>query len=243
MEGEEFIVWQKDRQAIKIPMFSYVFHEFGPVLMDGWAQVSHEFGDIFYEIAARVALEGGLLQLNYEFAPPELFEDMEGPTYQLGYTNKLVEIESTRRADPAKLEFIKEIAAARTGYARDYLAYGRMVEPLRVVSELTDVSLDWSHFNSVFSRRIESGQYTAPSVTQVGWQASSGVRGHLFVNLLDRDQAIEVEVDPVDEPSLRYDVGITTSTGSSQAGTVDRGARIGVDLPPRRVVLVELTPA
>jgi hypothetical protein len=243
MEGEEFIVWQKNRRAVKIPMFAYVYHEYGPVLMDGWAQVSHEFGDIFYEIAARVALEGGLLQLNYEFAPPELFEGMEGPTYQLGYTNKLVEIEKARRADPAKLRFIREVAVARTGYARDYLAYGRMVEPLRVLSGPSDVTLKWSHFNSVFSRRIESGEYTVPDVTQVGWQGSSGVRGYLFVNLLDRDRVIQVEADPVEEPSARYDIAITTSTGSSRVGTVNRGDTVEVSLPARRVVLVEMTPA
>jgi len=242
MEGEEFLEWQKEGRAVKIPLFSYVYHEYGPVLLDGWAKLSREFGEIFYLIAARVALEGGLLELNYEFSPLELFPGMEGPAYQLVYHNKIYEETSPHRVDPAKLEFLREVAEARTGFARDYLAYGRMVRPARVLSEVPRVTLDWFHYNDIHGRR-EGGRYTTESVVQVGWSDRGRSLGFLFVNLLaETSQTLTVEVEPsrYGLKGDRYTARTRSRAGEKRLGSFSGRGRFEVVLPPRRVVLLEV---
>ncbi len=70
-EGEVFREWVARGEAEKIPLFAYVYHEYGPVRLDGWGKPSRESGPLFYWVAARVALWGGLFELNYEFSPLE----------------------------------------------------------------------------------------------------------------------------------------------------------------------------
>ncbi len=239
MEGEEFVEWQKTGRARKIPMFSYVYHEYGPVMLDGWAKLSPEFGDIFYEIGARVSLEGGLLQLNYEFSPLELFPGMSGSSYQLVYTNQIYEELDPPVVDPAKIAFIRELAAARTDFATKYLAYGRMIPSGRILSDIPDIALDWSHFNSVHRLRLEDGTLRTGSIVQVAWTCDSGQTGHLFVNLLS---ATNQEIAFVPSIVAYSDAVAVGTRGSTQLGSFAPGEAVTVSLPPRAVILVEFTP-
>jgi hypothetical protein len=242
MEGEEWVEWQKRGLAHKIPMWSYVYHEYGPVLLDGLAKLSADFGEIFYEIAARVALEGGLLQLNYEFSPLELFPGMQGSSYQLVYTNQIYEETRPTVVDEAKLEFIREITAARTEFARDYLAYGRMIPPLDLGAGIPDVALDWNHFNSVHRLRLEAGVQHRPSIVHVAWESDSGRLGFVFVNLLaDRDQ--EITVSPGGATKGKSFAADTVSTeGRAPLGSFAADDPVTFLLPPRRLMLLEVSP-
>jgi len=240
MEGEEWVEWQKQGRARKIPMWSYVYHEYGPVLLDGWAKLSERYGDIFYDIAARVALEGGLLQLNYEFSPLEMFPGMEGSSYQLVYTNQVYEETAPPPVDPAKLEFIREITEARTGFAKDYLAYGMMIPDAPIESEVPAIDLDWDHFNSVHRLRLESGVLRTPSIVQVAWQAGTGTTGYLFVNLLPAEPQ-RITVSP---PSARggFTADLVSRESRVALGSFSAGQTVTIELPPRRVVLLEVVP-
>ena len=237
MEGEEFVEWQKTGRARKVPMFAYVYHEYGPILLDGWAKLSPEFGEIFYEIAARVALEGGLLQLNYEFSPLELFPGMEGSSYQLVYTNQILEDLDPPRVDEVKLDFIREITTARTGFAKPYLAYGRMMPSAEVEGTVPDITLDWDHFNSVHRLRLENGEYTTSSIVQVAWQAHDGRIGHVFVNLLP-DEPQQVTFTPA--TTGNFTATAIGTGGTEELGSHTQGSAVTATLPPRRVVLVEI---
>jgi len=55
----------KAGMAEKIPLFAYVYHEYGPVRLDGWAKLSREQGEFVYFVLGRVFLQGGLIELNY----------------------------------------------------------------------------------------------------------------------------------------------------------------------------------
>jgi len=118
MEGQILLRWELNYDCEKIPLFGYVYHEYGPIAMDGFAKISKEFGDIFYWIAARVALWGDLLELNYEFSSLEMFPRMHGSSGYLKYHYEWVEDQDPLEADPQKLEFIREISKARTDFAK-----------------------------------------------------------------------------------------------------------------------------
>lgn len=243
-----FLPLLKEGKALKVPLFSFLYHEYGPVMMDGWAKLSREFGEIFYLIAAQVALQqGGLLQLNYEYSPLERFPGMEGPTYQLVYHCAIWEERDPYEVDPEKLEFLREIALARTEFAKEYLAYGKALRPVRFLSPVPQMHFSWKHYNSIGGRR-ESGRYPAPSIVHQAWSYRDEKLGLLFVNLDGtRTQEVEFAVDRSkyglkDGPLSLWRV---TSEGREEIGRWEGGEtlRLSVQLPPRRIILIEIIPA
>ncbi len=237
----------KRGSVLKLPLFSYLYHEYGPVMLDGWAKLSQEFGDIFYLIAAEIALQqGGLVELNYEYSPLERFPGMEGPTYQLMYHTAIYQEEEPYDVDPQKLAFLKEVALARTEFATAYLAYGKAMKPVTFLTSIPEIELTWNHYNSI-GRRRESGIFKTPSVVQQLWSYKNEKLGVLMVNL-DGEDVLEVEftLDP-GEYSLNgqsYQIWQVTSEGSERIGTWKKGEdlRLAVHLPPRMIVLVEFCP-
>jgi hypothetical protein len=232
MEGEWTLGWQKSGRAERVALFTYVYHEYGPVKLDGWAKLSPEFGDLFYWIAANVALEGGLLELDYEFSSLELFPGMQGPTYQLAYHHRILTDKNPKTVDPAKPAFIREIALARTGFAKDFLCYGRMTRPLEYVEPPKEIELGWSHYNDIEGRK-ESGKQRVSSVVQQAWLAPDGRAGYVFVNLAPDPQTIRLKL-PAGLAAATF--AITTSTGTSHVTATAQ--TLTLPLPSRRVTIV-----
>ncbi len=77
-EGARYRKWVENGQAEVIPYFDAVYHDWGPVRIDGAEKLSEESGDLFYWTAARTVLNGGMAALDYTTVPPELFNDRPG---------------------------------------------------------------------------------------------------------------------------------------------------------------------
>ena len=191
-EGDRFRDWLISGDAEKIPFFAFVYHEYGPIRLDGWAKLSREVGDLWYWVAARVALWGGLFELNYEFSA---LEALDGQTddpaeHYFAFEPTAYEI------DPAKTDFVAEIANARTGFARPYLVYGTMQRPLTF--DITTIDLDYFLYNSGTNQpHNERGTKTVPSVIHSAWRSPEGNLAFLFVNLqADEPQTLSLTIDP-----------------------------------------------
>jgi hypothetical protein len=242
-----FMEWIKEGRAIKLPLFSYLYHEYGPVILDGWAKLSAEFGDVFYLIGAQVALQqGGLVELNYEYSPLERFPGMDGPTYQLMYHTAIYAEQEPCEVDLRKVAFLREIASARTEFATRYLAYGKAMEPVRFLTEIPQIDLEWNHFNSIGGRR-ERGVFPSPSVVHQVWNYRDERLGVVLVNL-DRKSSLGVEftLDPENYGLRggRYSIFQIRSDRRKKIGTWTRHEplTLSIDLPARRIILVELIP-
>jgi hypothetical protein len=234
MEANPFIPLLKDNKVEKIPLFTYVYHEYGPIKLDGWAKLSSEFGDIFYLIAAQIALEGNLLELNYEFSSLELFSGMKGSTYQLVYLNAIYEDKHPYLAYKEKLEFIREITDARTNFDKDYLVYGKATRPLKMIDDIPNVTLDWFHYNDIgghrttegkIIKRIERGQYTTPGVIQRGWSYKNKKLGFLFVNLEAnslRKIRIQLDLSKYELLDQNYRINFVSSAQKKQIAVLSR---------------------
>jgi len=72
-EGNRYREWIESGAVEVIPLFDSIYHEFGPLRVDGVGKLSQEAGGLFYWTAARVVLDGGLVDLDYTTVPPELF--------------------------------------------------------------------------------------------------------------------------------------------------------------------------
>lgn len=241
-EADFFRDWIKQGLVEKIPLFTYVYHEYGPVRLDGWGKLSPEVGELFYWVASRVALWGGLFELNYEFSPLEIIDSQAEDPSEHYY-------DFERRAygvDPAKVAFVREIAAARTGFARDYLVYGTMIRPLSI--EAPEVELDYFLYNVPrdLPHYGERGTLRVPSVVHVAWRYRHEKIGLLFVNL-QKEGAQEVTLD-IDLANYgfaeggNYGVELITAVRHTSLPNITGKGRLHLTLPPRRVVLLEIRP-
>ena len=58
-------------------MFTYVYHEYGALRLDGWGKLAEEIGELYYFTVARTYIWGGLYELNYEYSPMEALDGIE----------------------------------------------------------------------------------------------------------------------------------------------------------------------
>jgi len=245
MEGEEMLPWIKAGRARRIPLWSYLYHEYGGVRMDGWTKLARRFGELFFYTAAQVALEGQILEINYEFSPLERFPGIERPSPQLFYSNRVRLSDDAPEVDPAKLAWLGEATAARTDFAKDYLAWGRMVPPARIEGAAPDVEFDWSHYNDIDGRK-EEGRQRVPSLVHAAWAYRRERAGLLFVNVLaDRAQTVTVRFDVtragLGAPPTHARLATREVSSPIPFEQANGVASLRVTLPPRRIVLVELT--
>ncbi|MCD6326871.1 hypothetical protein J7M28_04890, partial [bacterium] len=239
--------WKGDPsgRVTMIPMFDYVYHEFGPVRLDGFAKASRRFGDIFYFIAARVYLYGAILELNYEFSALELFEGMKGSTHYLTYDywTEFIEDQSPQAVCSEYLEFASRMASARVGFGCDYLCWGKMMPPLPISSQVPKLMLDYDHYN-VFKEEDShrSGVVEAEAVVTSGWR--NGPRlGFFMANISSSVISVECVFDPTRYGfGSSYQVDLVGQSKRLKLLTAEGKARLKIEAPPRDVVMLEVLP-
>jgi hypothetical protein len=231
-----------------VPVFSYLYHEYAPVALDGCGKVSERIGDLFYWMAARVVLAGGIFELNNEFAPPERFPGMSRVGmlhYKARDPFEWLEAgeDGNEAYDPAKGAFLADLAAARTEFGTDFLAHGRMLPPLEL--DAGEVRLGYSYYNNIdwggrpntttFSDA--TGTHEVPRVLHSAWREGERL-GYFFVNLDAVPVPIEV-TPPAAGPGARL---VRRDAEGSRPLASRPGEPLALELPARRVVLVEVVP-
>jgi hypothetical protein len=234
-----------------VPFFEAVYHDHGPVIQDGWGQLSVQHGEIFYWIASRVALEwGGLYELNYEYGWPEALPDHEGEPEAsfTPYDGAYYTTDHAPELDPDKAAFLGQIAAARTGFGNPWLAYGRVARPTGAASPT--VTLDYHHTHDWFKAdRTIAGAWDVPQLLESAWFDPRGRLGLFFVNLAkEGDLPVTVDVDAGERwgTSLRgARIRVETAEDDAPAAKLgrvgpDNHVRFSLTLPPRRIALVSV---
>jgi hypothetical protein len=239
-EADFWRAWLVQGKVEKIPLFAYVYHEYGPLRMDGWGKLSAEVGDVFYWVASRVTLWGGLFELNYEFSALEKLNDRTDDPLEHYYPFEPAAYEIS----PEKAAFVGEVARARTTWANSYLAYGTMLQPpelnvpvIELDYFLTNAGKDIPHYG-------EKGVILAPSVVCAAWRYRGERAAVFFVNLQKTAQTIEVTLEQarfgLDNPAPA-NLSFIVDGKASSIGTLDGRKTLSLDLPPRRIAAVELT--
>jgi hypothetical protein len=230
-----------------VPLFQAVYHDVGPVHEDGWLTLSEEEGDLFYWIAARIVLQwGGLLALHYANNRPERVPGHDGPAALIDWDGARVEFDDDLPdADPGKIAFIRQLAAARTDFAKAYLAYGRMLRPLEVAAETVELAYDQRY--EALPGVANAGTWPVPEVVHGAWADQEGSVGIVLTNVRG-DAAVDVHlvadaadwgIDLAGRTVRRRDAGDEASVELAPvpaSGLLD----VIVSLPPRSVTLVEL---
>ncbi|HWE60925.1 MAG TPA: DUF6259 domain-containing protein, partial [Chloroflexota bacterium] len=235
----------KQGSAEKIPLFTYVYHEHGPVRLDGWAKLSREQGDFIYFVLGRVFLQGGLIELNYEFSP---LEDVTGrqdvPAEHYWHFD-----ERHYAIDPDLARFVGRLARARLGAANRYLAYGAMCRPAPIAVE-GETILDLAYFlyNCGRDQRgyEEQGTMRVPAVLHTAWRYREEGAAWLLLNLATDVRTVRLDLTApaiaTDSPArwqLRY---VQEQEPSRDLGALNERQEIRLTLPPRCPVMIEAMP-
>jgi hypothetical protein len=167
--------------------------------LDGWAKLSREAGELFYHTAARVLLNGGLFQLNYEFSALEDFDGHSDDPAEHYYDY------APRRyaIDPGKAAFAGEVARTRVGPANRYLAYGTMLPPPSV--EAPTREYDYFRFSVPHAPQVfyeERGTITLPTALAGAWRHGDDT-ARLVANLLPEPQTVRVDGKELALPARR----------------------------------------
>lgn len=259
LEGDEHRAGEKAGWKVKVPLFSYLFHDVGPVRLDGNLKAASPFGEIFWWLAARVVAWGGLPELNYELSALERFPGMTDfftwyETYKATYH---VIDDSPYNAAVDRGAYLGRLGRARTGFARPYLAYGRMTRAPRLVPEPARITVDWKLYNT-FNRATdtssgvergaefyETGTFAVDPVVRSGWDDDGRALGLFFVNVQSSTAAVTAEVDPSRHglPFLNYELARIEESGRQVLGVLSGAQQVGLSLPSRAPVLLEAVPA
>jgi hypothetical protein len=232
-----------------IPLFQAVYHHVGPVHEDGWITLSENEGSLFYFIAARIAvIWGGILSLQYCTSPPETFDgqDLEMPAETILWDAARVRWDTFPQADAGKEAFVRELAQARVGFARPYLAYGKMLRAPTIPTTLVDLDFHQRYYGWGTDAWLNDGVWGVPDVLVSAWRSPDGEIGIVFVNL-QGDRTVTVPLD-IDLEQLwneyRPDARVTllTSDGTTRINAVaqDNTLVAELTLKPRKVTVLEI---
>lgn len=237
LESDIFHAWIKAGRVEKVPLFTFVYHEYGPVRTDGWSKLSQEQGDYFHAVAGRVLVWGGLFQLNYEYSPLEMVDGHPEPEGQHYYTFPDGSLAPRPYpVDEEKVAAIGALVRLRTRIATDHLAYGRMLPSPQLAAER--IGLSWFHYNGPKrSPAYEDRGVAEVDAIQCGaWELPEGRAAVLF-NADARTHEVDL-ADLVD--------GLATGTPShielitSEGRTIPHRGLRRLPVAPRRGVVVKL---
>lgn len=256
------LTWLPDGQMEIVPLWPFVYHEHGPLAMQGiypvspWSTPAGE--DYLTWAEARAYFWGGLMTV--------------------------VPVPADATISPERTAFLRSLVAARTGFARDFLAYGRMQQPpeiqcstididhglaedgwvrkvrfsgkkpsLKRLLELPDMPADekddsgelsvekWIEGMLAIPAAVAKNRtFTVPVVMCQAYTLDNRL-GLLLVNLrAEGNESIEVSVDPVSHglPKGTYRLQRTTAEQEQSLGTFESRGTIRLELAPREVVLL-----
>ena len=127
LEGDLFRDGVIEGWVERIPLFTWVYHEVGPVRVDGNLKLAAELGELFHWVAARIVLEGGIPELNYELSALERLRGMSGPAFFETYRPSYDCMDLSPYAAAAdRAETLRELADLRA-HARLGARHGRLV--------------------------------------------------------------------------------------------------------------------
>ncbi|MGG6314484.1 DUF6259 domain-containing protein [Paenibacillus macerans] len=239
LEGYPFRELLKSGDAELVPLFAYVYHEYGPVRLDGWGKLTEEIGNLFYFTVARTYLWGGLYELNYEYSPMEALDGVENESGEHYAT-----FEPRGYAfSEERASYLSLFAALRTGAGNKYLAYGEMLPPLPL--DFGRVTLDWFHYNHGIGslEYNDAGSLSVDSIVHAVWKYRDESVGLFFANV--GEEAWQVTLRPGDIPVAEtitkmhcHYCSLDPDPRASETISADV-AELKLTIPPRSVALLE----
>lgn len=261
------LTWLPDGDMEAVPLFPFVYHEHGPLAIQG-----------VYSVVPWLLDEEGIDFLTWA----------EARSYLWGGVMTSFPASAETQVPESRLRFLRSLIAARTSFARDYLSYGRMEHP--PAFECDTIELDHGLAEGGWLRALRfAGKEKAaravgiavkepeknepktagrelsvdewigevlaagatpasrPSIRAASIQSAAYALGDdrvglLFVNLKrDAKQSVRFKFDPAAFGLAEGDYSVRRRTidSSTELGRVSGVTAMDVELPPREMVLIE----
>ncbi|WP_123041563.1 DUF6259 domain-containing protein [Cohnella candidum] len=239
LEGYPIRDLLKSGEAELIPMFAYVYHEYGALRMDGWGKLTEEIGNLYYFTVARTYLWGGLYELNYEYSPMEALDGSENAAEEHYYPFEARGYVFSE----ARARYLSTFARLRVGNANKYWAYGRMLRPLAF--ECPRIRMDWFHYNhgKETMEYNDAGEIAVNAVIHSAWQYKDESVGLFFANVSGETKTVRLVTDPADYGMSRLE-SRWFGEGSNTAEMLDvrqpAAGQIEFHIPARSVAMLEM---
>ncbi len=259
--------WLMEGTGVEVPLLAYLQHHLGALRTGGKIQISFDVGDAFYWVTASEYLWGGVVELIYfntgvDWLPnidpdatpcagqtPCAFQTSWGQGYQMprGWTYG----DEVRRADPDKLDYLREAIALRVASpATPYLTMGRMEPPAVLDPAPPPVSYSYDYYSSISGpRACHAGTWTGSAVIHTAWRhPTQNTVALLLANATNQTVNSNLVVDPrtygmtaaiVRRIDLAHAAARVLTTERVEGG---RAVNIPLKLAPREWVMYELTP-
>lgn len=237
LEGYPIRDFLKSGEAELIPMFAYVYHEYGALRMDGWGKLTEEIGQLYYFTAARTYLWGGLYELNYEYSPMEALDGRENSPEEHYY-----KFDPRGYAfSPERADYLGMYARLRVGAANRYWAYGRMLRPLSI--ECSRIRMDWFHYNhgKETPEYNDSGEVTVDAVVHSAWAYKDESMALFFANVSPDPQRVRAQLASDWIGEGEWNARLYTGRDADQPlqWTRTESGELELELPPRSVAMLE----
>ncbi len=252
--------------ARKVPLFTFVYHEYGPVRLDGNLKLARRLGELFYWAAGRVFAWGGipLVDMSLSAAATPVPACIPGglcPPWKVYYETFFppfqVYDDTPYGLSEERALFLGRLGRMRTGPAKPFLVFGRMrrTPPHRDKPSL--VRMDYSLYNT-FKRNTryaldgkdlgpefaERGKVTVPALLLSAWTGPKGRLGVILLDLSKDPAASELEIDPafyLGSPGP-WKWRLLDLEGTRASGTLNGKTRLKLLIPPRDPCLLEVGP-
>jgi len=225
-------------KATVIPLFTYVYHEYGCLRLDGWGKLVIEIGTLFFHTVAKTYLQGGLYEINHEYSPMETIDGVENDPKEhyadfakRGYAYA-----------PERMSYIRQFAALRTKEGNPFLAYGKMTRPLSFVSAKT--TFDYFHYNH--NRQNDTyearGTVTLDSIVHSAFERlDNDEKAYFFANTSNDKETLvlaDLSVRNTDMTLLtNFDPERETITCGLAQETKD--GSLVIEIGPRQVIMIK----
>lgn len=238
----------KSGDARMIPLFTYVYNEFGAIRFDGWGKLVAETGDYFFDIVAKTYLWGGIYELNHEYSPMEEIDGVENPAREHYFAFD----PHNYAYDPDRAHYVRQFAALRTREGNPYLAFGIMRPELNI--PVPEQEMSWFHYNHGKNDTYhDSGIYKVPAVRNSVWSrpdkqgvavflANTGTKRHTVSINSGKDMADTIPAEWQVRLYSRFDPHKeTTAKPVGTAGSLWPDG-LQLILEPRQVYMLEFKP-
>jgi hypothetical protein len=199
---QDFQTW--DARASTCPLYSFLYHEYGNGHQGFY---TNRVSDEALRLSVARAIVTGYM-VNVTLRNKGLIEYDWDQLWTRAIPDQV-----------AIVDWIKRTNQFRTGIARDYLVFGRMLRPWKV-SNITNRDFGWGK---------------EPLVQSATWQAPDGRIGIVLANYADLGESPRVELEITGQKQLKL-----TIDGHETDRTVLLPTVIDIEMTPRSLVLIEV---
>ena len=225
MEDGAIRYYVEENIAEKIPLFDYVYHEYGALRMDGYLVPDSELSGSYYHTAAFTTLNGGIPEFNFEFYPVE-------------------NLPASSRIDIDMVDYINLLGNVRSGFGKDYLVYGKMQKSPSIGTGYVNYECNNPNISPANGTYPLSGIAKVKEVVISTYEANGKIAIFLS-NITENDIEVSFVLNVLRDYGIEAgSISLTSTIGdvNETVSSIKKGtANIDLTLKSRQVYMLEIT--